>query len=522
MAAQPAVPQLVEALGSNDPALRWRAARALGSIGDRRAVEALRNTAADQEGLVRAQSIFALGRLGVTDEDSLAVIVAHLTDKDVQVRRASVRALRMIQAPRATVIPLVVKLLEDSDPAIAMRALGTIAEGGVEVVPVLTAALEHKEARYWASLALAEIGPQAKDAVPGLVKVLTDERPEVRLQAVIALGEIGPEAKPAVGSLAKALQDPFEAVQTAAIFALGRIGDPAAEEPLVRLESSTDPFQKMLATWALARLYPDDKERLNAALAALVKGLGSEERDLSQMAARALSELEADPKVVRPMVEAMVGDDPALADRVLSAFASLGARAVPHAIEALQDPERRVRALQVLGRIGPEAAPAVPALTELLKSEDANTRTEALYVLASIGPGAKAAVGPISENLAVSDPKVQQVAAYALGKIGADARESAAALRKLVASEDELVRLTAIWALLQIGPRTDDLVKAALPVLTDALKHKRDFVRIEAAMALGDLGKSATDALPALQTALRDPSAGVRSAAAAAIEKIKG
>jgi HEAT repeat protein len=117
---------------------------------------------------------------------------------------------------------------------------------------------------------------------------------------------------------------------------------------------------------------------------------------------------------------------------------------------------------------------------------------------------------------------VQQVAAYALGKIGADARESAAALRKLVASEDELVRLTAIWALLQIGPRTDDLVKAALPVLTDALKHKRDFVRIEAAMALGDLGKSATDALPALQTALRDPSAGVRSAAAAAIEKIKG
>src|SRR6187397_1947810 len=39
-AAQEAVPQLVAALGSNDPELRWRAARALGVIGDAKAAPA--------------------------------------------------------------------------------------------------------------------------------------------------------------------------------------------------------------------------------------------------------------------------------------------------------------------------------------------------------------------------------------------------------------------------------------------------------------------------------------------------
>ena len=83
-------------------------------------------------------------------------------------------------------------------------------------------------------------------------------------------------------------------------------------------------------------------------------------------------------------------------------------------------------------------------------------------------------------------------------------------------------RLASVWALRKIGPKTDELVKDAVPVLAAGLKNPRDFVRIEAAMALGDMGKAATDALPSLEAARRDPSAAVRSAAQAAIEKISG
>jgi HEAT repeat protein len=97
-----------------------------------------------------------------------------------------------------------------------------------------------------------------------------------------------------------------------------------------------------------------------------------------------------------------------------------------------------------------------------------------------------------------------------------------APLKKLAASSDDLVKLTAIWALLQIGPRSDDLVKLALPLLTAGLKSTQELVRIEAAISLGEIGKGAASALPALQAAANDSSSSVREAATEAIKKIKG
>jgi len=522
LAAQEAAPQLIAALAANDPDLRWRAARALGVIGDAQAVPALRKQAADSVPLVRAQALFALGRLKAADEDSLKAIIGRMTDDDVQVRRASIRALRMIEAPRQTVAPLVVKLLNDSDPTVAMRALSTFVEGGVEVVPALRDTLKLREARYWACIALSELGPQAKDAVPNLIEVLADDRPEIRLQATIALGEIGPDAKPAVGALNKLVDDPFESVRATAVFALGRIGDPAALDALKKAAMATDPLQRMLASWALARVNRSDAQQLEEAIQRLVAGLGDKDRAIAHMAAKALADLEVDPTKVRPLVEKMIAANPETSERVLNAFASLGSRAVPHAIVALKDPQRRVRAMQVLARIGPDAAPAVPALAELLKAGDAPTKTEALYALGAVGPGAEPAVETIITQLGDTDPRVAQAASYALGKIGPAANAAIPALAKLGQSEDELLRLTSVWATLKIGPRTPEMMKNAMPILIGALKNSREFVRIEAAITLGDFGPAAGDAVPALESAANDASAAVRSAAAAAIKKIKG
>jgi HEAT repeat protein len=79
-----------------------------------------------------------------------------------------------------------------------------------------------------------------------------------------------------------------------------------------------------------------------------------------------------------------------------------------------------------------------------------------------------------------------------------------------------------MWALLQMGPANEEMVRTALPLLTGALSSTREFVRVEAAMSLGKLGKSATSALPALEKAQQDPQASVRTAASEAIAKIKG
>ncbi len=54
----------------------------------------------------------------------------------------------------------------------------------------------------------------------------------------------------------------------------------------------------------------------------------------------------------------------------------------------LEEPEVRVVALRALARLGPQAAPAIPALGKLLVSEDAFIRVGVTYVLTRIGPAA--------------------------------------------------------------------------------------------------------------------------------------
>jgi HEAT repeat protein len=524
-AAQEAVPQLTAALTDSDAELRWRAARALGLIGDAKATEALRKASSDGEAMVRAQAIFALGRLKADDQESLRAVVAGLADKEAQVRRAAVRSLAMIKADRKVMIPLVVKMLEDSDQNVAMRAVSAIAEAGAEAVPALTAALTHPQAKYWACIALSEMGDQAKDAVPGLIKVLSDNEPQNRLQATIALAEIGPAARPAVLELTKLLGDKFDAVRKSAVFALGRIGDKTAADAIAKADKPDDAFLHPICVWALARLNPGDKQRQSAAIELLASKLGDKDIATGQMAARAIAELEPTADVIRPVMQKLIaGADAETADRIFSALASLGARIVPLAIDALKDPSalRRERAMKVLSKIGPDAAPAVPELTAIAQGSDAKLKVEALFTIGAIGPAAGAAVPAVVSALGGSDPQMQQTAAFAAGKIGPAAKDAVPALKKLTTSNDELVKMTAVWALLQIGPRTDDLVKMALPLLSAGLTSQQEMVRVDAAMSLGQLGKAATPALPALEKSLQDSSGNVRSAAAAAIKSIKG
>jgi HEAT repeat protein len=120
------------------------------------------------------------------------------------------------------------------------------------------------------------------------------------------------------------------------------------------------------------------------------------------------------------------------------------------------------------------------------------------------------------------DPSVRSQAATALGDFAGEAHRVLPALHAALKGAalqdaDEAVRTAAVRALLQAGPQPASEVAA----LVDALHEEIDVVRFHAAIALGNLGREARAAVPALTHAhLWDADPAVRVEAAVALWKI--
>jgi hypothetical protein len=102
----------------------------------------------------------------------------------------------------------------------AMGAVNDLGEHGKLVAPKLVPILANREERDAALKALVHIG---KYAVPELIKGLDDKRLFVRLWCAHALGQIGPDASDAVPALMRTLSDASENVRDAARGALKKI-----------------------------------------------------------------------------------------------------------------------------------------------------------------------------------------------------------------------------------------------------------------------------------------------------------
>jgi hypothetical protein len=88
-----------------------------------------------------------------------------------------------------------------------------------------------------------------------------------------------------------------------------------------------------------------------------------------------------------------------LHETAADALARIGAPAVPSLMRSLRGGEtlNRVRAAEILARIGPDASPAVPLLVESLRDPDPLVRRGAARALGQIGPAAAEAVPALME-----------------------------------------------------------------------------------------------------------------------------
>ncbi|MFQ5953127.1 MAG: HEAT repeat domain-containing protein, partial [Candidatus Omnitrophota bacterium] len=181
--------------------------------------------------------------------------------------------------------------------------------------------------------------------------------------------------------------------------------------------------------------------------------------------------------------------------------------------------DTRVSAAEAIGRIGPIAVEAVPALLYVLGDQDTVVRQAALKALQGIGYLEDTSKKPgfvLVEALGDKDAKIRKAAAQALGNVGPVAKKAIPDLMVLHGDPDPSVRQAALEATSKIDktkglsetsdalrrarrktPSVDDVSK--IPVLIEQLSDAK--TRNEARLGLINAGR---DAVPALMGALKN------------------
>lgn len=543
--AKAALDDLLKWTRDEDPRTRWHAARAIGLIGEDAlsAMPTLLELLADSDPIVATQAAAAIGLIREDDgrqslpaadaqlyANAIDPLVKSTTHPDPRVRRAAVRTLRRLSPSTQQLAPLLSKQLADVDPSVVMPALHTLADMDDDAVPFLVEALGQPKSRYWATIALAEIGPEAAPAIAPLTKLAAEGEIEERLQAILALAAIGTPAASASPVLVTALESEEDTLRFAAAFALGSVRATDADAALTKAARDDDAFLGEVVCWARARIHPDDKALVDEAVKRLRTGLHGERPTERSSAASGLSDLAE--TLDEPTRRELAGEfadllsdpEPAVGLSGGAALIRLGATAVDTLRGRLSDPALRGRVLEILGAIGPEAKPAIDDMIKALGDADPATRGDAAVAIAALGPDAAAAVPVLEKMLREDDaaPATRYPAAYALGRIGPAAKPALEQLRALSGSTDEVLATVAVWAAIKIDPQDASLLEQAIPALRKAVRADREIVRLEAAVALGDIGPAAASAIPILELVSEEDSAKtVRAAAATALAKIK-
>lgn len=158
----------------------------------------------------------------------------------------------------------------------------------------------------------------------------------------------------------------------------------------------------------------------------------------------------------------------------------------------------------------------IQGLVRALKDPDASARWSAALTLGECGPAARDAAGPLITALDDMNFWVGEAAATALRKItgtsgpgerrrnrgpAAPAPVPPAVVSLLKSMENPATRWMAVVALGELGATARD----AIPALVDAIDDEDSAVRWDAVKALGKMGPAAASAVPALIAVLGDP-----------------
>ena len=276
----------------------------------------------------------------------------------------------------------------------AIDMLGTVGTGSEQTVPFLcqAGASSNADIRALAVHLLGQLGRQAQDAEPLLVQALKD--PQTRLRAIQALGHIGPAAQATQPALEPYLTSRDDREQLEAAAAVFKLNPEAGtlDRLLAAAVSTNNSARQNHAIWLLQDLEPP-------ALPAV------------ELLLRYLMDLEAD------SYYHSLGYERTL--RAIRRLDPTNREAIPVLLARLQRARghEQVSAAATLVRVYPEEPQGVAALAAIVRDSTNPNRIFAADELGKAGPAAKAAIPALKAVTHGLDPYVRRAALRALKAI---------------------------------------------------------------------------------------------------------
>ncbi|RMH63076.1 MAG: hypothetical protein D6677_08250 [Calditrichaeota bacterium] len=515
---------LIKALHHNSINIQVEAARALGALYARDALDDLITATTDWNDRVQIAAIEAIGKIG--HAKGIKPLLFALKDRNERVKEAAIRALTEIGDD--AIEPLI-DFLRNGDESLRQSATDALVELGKPAFKAITRIISDHNAENRPLLAGVLQGNGSREAIDLLLELLNDPEFDMRQAAINALYRLGAKAIPQILETAQSpdcdlmsllnlmaqigdkrcmafyfenLDDGDWRIRQLAAKGLDKIGWRPGQDVrgvwyrIARQEWNYVVAMGSVAIEPLSIVLEDKNERIRKAALAAMGKIGTSGRDAlieslndphaenRLHAVSALGKMD-DPSVIRALAQCLRDEDTRVRRAVVTALGRFrNAACINPLILALKDSDPIVRR-DAIAYLKPFDDPRKKDLFLAMLEDRSQTVIEMLSE--AMLPEKELYFDELVERLDEKNPVIKRNAIRILGHYG-DSR-AVPAIIPVLTSQNNALRQASCTALGEIGDRR--AINSLMPVLKD---HVED-VAMAAAYALARIGKPALPVL---------------------------